>query len=990
MDAPEWVVEGFRQLRIAVAWERCVRHALDKKLSRTIQDRVLEGFLEITWFPKARKFVSEIANRDDLDKDSFFRDAQRHFLQSTARGMNASEVFQMLQQSLNAAIRNDAVTKRKTRGHFVDVPDWMSGSGADAWHLAASSLMNWADISRASSEGVKGIPDLECTVAAARDAAPMSSNLSLARALMAVRAELESISPNWPPFVLQHASRKLELKLRLSEIASLQEHERVGGQLDRIRLIVSIVDTVDAIGGFAGDSGWEAVLAAGQMLFRKYDLDVQLGRLPKQPEGRHTVFGSISSPRVTRTGVTILSRSDNSVVWNRPTEIINPPPLLSALNLAAAESEDRDFLDLCRSAAAIVPRGNSWNSMPTDHRDIVWRLVQRAVIQPTRATSALLQELALAGVTVEPALSQVEICGPRFVVANGEGPTTSGCGCAVRFPDGSVIGPAVWYVVSPARKPLARCLAECEPLITGLRRQDSDWSGWKRYNEPVWRWAYEDGGSTDITTIVALFEEIYNRAPKTPHLEMQYKNLAARLYRLATERMGATIIPALDPDSLTVRPLTCKPTDETEIYWMKDGAFTGEVLRVHRFGVKGRPAQLRVRLGPLTDKLGPWLQLPPAPQGPLRLWQEAVKELVWHPDKIERETAVHMKAVREWLSQSKEGAEWLAKAAPKSLWVVELVAQKWCCLFPRFDSLTESISWPADADYGLGVEWEFSGKTSIDGHIRGVRYAISSERAEGVFSLGSKSKASPALSAAADLMAAAREAVVVRAIWSREVAISRKRNAPSVELFAVELVNSLAGQGPEAVEAARRWLATAGLTLLPAQGVEAGSVGFAFDASRSKNETWVVTYGISGSVHADRVAVVRIAAGPAPKGYDVLEAAVAAAARSELTHRLADWPEAASNGDLRFAAAEFHGLAWRLRGEAPLDKSLAAVTDAIEVLLKNEFGISTWIPNLLREVPAGYAQIRGPERTGRVNNAACPILLDSAGGLIAPGDIHVE
>lgn len=1000
MSAADWVREGFRQLRLAVRWERCAR-AVDGRLATDLRRQVCEPFLATAWLPGLREVVAELAAAPG---DPPWEEAEGRYRSATA-GPTLGE--RDLPARLVAVFRDPSPTLPGV------LPEWPSWIAADnVWARQAVALAAWGDLApqfvvpAEAGERMRTIaaellvdarrlaktdPALEARLKSAADLLERYAPPTLPHvaAVADIRVALAEAPSDWPPKVLRDAAREMGLAaIQPGEVAPNLPEPLAA----RFRLAVGLV-TASEGAGWSDPRAWAVAHAACRRLFDRIGLTLRFVRVINEADtGYVTVpVSGLSEPRVAITGVGY-ERPDASggVAWVRKPVVECPPPqplLPGALRSAAfaLSRTDPDFAALCEVAATRVPTADGWARLGDEDRELWWRVVQRARLHPKDAIS-LLHELAAVGVTPVPVKTEDPTDGPWFVVP-GDRVSRGGPACGVRFPDGRILGPSVWLAFAPPDHPLGRALAECEPLLTRLRHADPRWDGWEAYRETVWRWAVSGTGEPDIPAVTAAFEAAYRRSREGGPFADRYHDLAARLYRCLSGNLGVVVIPQLDPITLAAQPIRALPDDGTEVEWDERAGSPGEVLEVLRFGAPGRLARLRIGVGSVGTRLLPWLKLPPPPAGPLSDWRRALPGLLLRSDGVAAEIDRHRRLVVDWLVGA--GAGWLAGAvSTNDPWLTALLGSKWCRLFPEVGP--DGVHWPEGITGGPEVAWEFDERVHFRRLIRGARYSVAPERAGGVFSLGGRGDA-PALAAAMDLARTAPDARAALDIRDRELSARNDGRAfppADLERLALALVDWLAG-AESAVPAARAWLAARGLTLLPSGPPDGAGLTPEF-GSRPRGP-WVARYGLRSGDQTRRPPQSRLSAGPPPHGYPALAAAVARAAKAHpgLGDALANWPAEAVAERLDAAAADLHVLAWEARQRDP-SAAVAAVTDALAVVLREQWGIVPWVPETFADARDGWAQASGPMRTGAVTAVLRPGLVSADFELVTPALIHVD
>ncbi len=359
----------------------------------------------------------------------------------------------------------------------------------------------------------------------------------------------------------------------------------------------------------------------------------------------------------------------------------------------------------------------------------------------------------------------------------------------------------------------------------------------------------------------------------------------------------------------------------------------------------------------------------------------------------------------EWLAwtRTEPGSEWLNAAA------ADAAGRAWLGRALRLSGgeLIPGAEWPGGLS-SLAPGVRLAASPLPAGAVAAAeRFATSPDLARLTLSLGPH----PAelVAAAAQVWEGGRDVPGVAAILAGPVAASLGEVPPAPEelgplLDALADAEVPAARLPALVSAARRWLAAAGLALLPgepggpATGVEEVLRFRAADPAGSLLR--VSRYGLadrSGGVL--RSAAVSVSAGPAPAGLPELLAACAAAPealRAELEPALATWRAAGRRGELGEAVVAFFERFWGEWHPAwrAADRAGGGPDDAAEALrvVAQSAGLSPFEPARLQDYPPRWVRLPPGARptTGRVLRVTAPGLVDATGALRVAAAAEVE
>jgi hypothetical protein len=474
------------------------------------------------------------------------------------------------------------------------------------------------------------------------------------------------------------------------------------------------------------------------------------------------------------------------------------PEIVASLRKLASAVVDADPRlkeaggQLADELAECASVGEWWTKRQGDYgaRALIWRVVQRAAALLSSADVGNLAEAVLdqfekdqsekgAGLflTAPPRIS-AEQCeaakatGPMFLVdcRHDQQPLSTRRGVAIRMPDKQTLMPALLLRVpisSERQRPLLECLANLEPVLAELRIRDSDWEGWKDYDDRVfqlvWGSDLEPSPQDDERIAVELFMGFYGLAFDTKRSTAKFfKQVARAIYQCLVLEMSYESVPPLNVKTLQCERLGAVPGREVEIEWdFESGRELGTTIHVTRFGRPGKPGKLKVSAGPrFPADLAYWPNLPAPPlldragnACPLANWHKALQRLPFDADRAETIVADYGRQFGDWLIQE-DGRVWLDLLCQEvrqpscgeaaSQWFAALRRGGWLGVFPDIDPKTRRVSWPKGAStVAPGIQWLFNA-AEIGAAVEGlVRFAPDVEHAQGCFSLGPQIVDSP-------------------------------------------------------------------------------------------------------------------------------------------------------------------------------------------------------------------------------------------------------
>ncbi len=1007
---PDWVIEGFRQIRLAVALERCAVEAdtIAKKTADLIRSRILSYVLVAEWLPDTKAAALELARRKNLGS-SFWEEAAATFANTLPENASSAQAAKILHR---------ACTSGSSTTPSIGVRSWPRWiEPAAVWVQLGHALSNWADLVpqlRGAMDEIETIYGLAAAfdrsaddpgvppglkplykaagVAFAREVdGKGASSSGLAAGIRQVREVLAMAPPEWPPFILRDGLRGIaDWEQLKSNCRPASEPLRPGlapEAAGRVQLAIGYIDFVDRLaesGKIPGGS-WELLDSTIQRLLKPCGLTGEIQREFGSSSTERVEAPSVSAPRFERTGLRIV-QPDSEVTYERTARVLVPPPR-SRLKAAVQHMVGTDASLAELANELVYPAADAWKSLTPDERVAWWRLVFQSVNQSTPASLSFLHRLGELDFKLVATPHVETVSGPWFVVPSANREPQAGPKFALRFPDGIEFGPAIAVQLGPPTRPLVRCLVGCEPSLVKLRQHDPEWPGWSAYNDAVWALAYRNGDSSerDSESALAAFDAVYQRSFQDDSYAGYYREIAGRLYRCLHDELRVAVVPALDPTTLTPIPIQTLPTDGTEIEWSVGASIPGTVLQVLRFRSAERPARLRVGLGANGAALCEWLNLPVPPPGPLTAWWQSARSFFADANKLAKVAGHHQQAISTWL-ETPAGLEWFAQSGPDDPWVRQLIESHWCPRCPPIDSQTERPYWPAEYPHDSErVRWEFSESVSFRGLIRDARMAPVASQAGGVFSLGSRSSAKRYLVAADELRALVPQVPLLDRVWSTAVAsVFRTLEGRAVSKLATDLAAWVGTAPPAAVTFVRDWCAGFGYDLLTN---EDGSVPSTprFHSEHPVGTVWMVQYGLKTTERAIALPVEAVSAGPAPRYFAELEAAVAALAESDLTERLANWAKAAMGEYLEGVVAEFYVQLWYHCERDSRPGKYAVAKDVLLRLIRENYGWTQFEPVRLGDFDEGWIEYdrSRPGRSGEIQQVLRPGLQDGENRKVA-------
>lgn len=855
-----------------------------------------------------------------------------------------------------------------------------STDGSEAWRRAAAVFASRPPKGEGLFANLVGV----LVESLSQDSAPAAREMTTATRRF--RRVVHKAPPDWPPLAIRDVLRAIEAveefdRTRFGrEYAPPEAELRASlgappGVMERAWAIVQLARTVDkSPNGDARrlDAGLWAALrrAADRLLPCDGGVSVVFDLDGSRPEAEKETDHGLTAVAVNRVGLAVLSNGE--VKWKRKGRVRHPPPPPEpATTLERLASANPDLATLCRELLGTLqgyrPEPAWWAEQSDDVREKWCRLIRRAALYRDGTTITLYERLAEVGLKAVPVALDGEIRGPVFV-ARGSGEAAAGPPLAVRFPDGKEFAPAVWLAIAPDNRPVVETLEACAPLLFRLQREDRAWDGW---NDAIWRLATADRSdrkAVDADEARKAFLAVYERARGDDELAGLYRGVAKGLYRCLTEQMGVPFEPRLDRDNLRATRLERDPgTAATIVEWVEGGRLaTGDVVEVVRFGGPGQPAELKVAVGPNRAHLLPWLRLPPPTNKFLTAQAAKVRDAVWG---VSGPFDLWLANTKKWLDTN-EGATWFQHEA-RSEWGQALVGGEEC--FPRHEP-GGRVYWPEGHEER--VEWVFDAAPRRD-LVREPRFGVTPARAGGMFSLGPEAEAGAPLRAAARLREAAVAVAAVRKAWQAEVA-THLNGCPVLAAPGVAVLDCLP-ENPGAIEAARVWLATRGVTLLPGPADLDGPVVPRFDSTRDAGEMWVESYGYATADGRGRPPRLARSAGRCPVGYDRLIEALRRLGRADLAERLKEWPAVPPN-DLKYHAQTFYTDFYDAGGY-PLSAEWAVAAGHLAELLAARFEYQPFEAKQFADRPPSYFEYDKPGGigTGQIAQTLRPGLVDADG-----------
>jgi len=995
---PDWVIEGFRQIRLAVALERCAVESEAGYKQRAVQLRELNSrtALRFEWLPGAKAVAMELAKRKTLSAKFWDEAIACYTSHSPDLASEPADAAKILHRSVLFL-----ESKAKFAGNGTEWPLWIDAKRV--WLSLGFVLISWLELLpklHGATDRVETVSGLASTFdRSLKDNAVIPSGMKelhsaaketldwelgttetsaagLSRGIREVREFFSTAPADWPPFALRDGIRGLrdwEKTKPEFEFPRIDEAYSVGLTAEvvtRIRLALGFVDYVDrtATGGRVPTGTWDLLDSTIQRLLQPCKLSGEIQREFGSPKTERVETAGLVVPRLDRTGLRI-TRPDGSVAFERTARVLIPPP--QSRLMAAVQNlieSDATLGELANQLA--FPESDDWSSLTTDDRATWWQLVVNAANRSTPTSLEFLQRIGARGIELVPMPHAGAVSGPWFVVPSSTREPRAGPKFAVRFPDGIEFGPAIAVQLGPPSRPLVRCLANCEPSLGKLRQHDPAWPGWNAYNDAVWALAYRNGDSeeNDPEAGLAAFEAVYQRSYERDVLAEYYRDLARRLYRCVSEELQVAVVPTLDPQTLEATPIRSIPADDTEIEWTAEGSVPGSVLQVLQFRRSSRPARLRVGLGAGAAALCDWLNLPAPPAGPLADWWQSARALFADRTRYAEAARDHQQAISIWL-ETPAGSAWFSQSGLDHPWVRQLVKSHWCSLYPPIDAQTKRHYWPEDAPHDLElVKWEFSEEVAFRGLIRDVVIAPVASQAGGVFSLGSWNDAKQYFVAADDLRTLVPGTPLLDRVWSTSVA-SRFEGVEGrrVVKLAVELAAWLGTAPPGAEPLVRDWCAEFGYDLLSSAFSLEPPVP-RFHPTHELGTAWVVQYGLGTPEGVIVKPVDAVSAGPAPKHFPELEAEVTALGVQDLTEDLASWPAAAVGGYLEGVLANFYVQLWYRCEIDPHPRKYAAAKESLLRVIHDNYGWTQFEPARLSDFDESWIEFdrSRPGRSGQI------------------------
>lgn len=604
----------------------------------------------------------------------------------------------------------------------------------------------------------------------------------------------------------------------------------------------------------------------------------------------------------------------------RPAHVAQLRP--AARWLRRCQPPEEALASLCEEVEQGWPRAGSdadwWRQAAPEARERMWRMLQHLSLLAASEdgktpVAGLLKALEDAGFRLgDVPAGTATVDEDWFLLPTAPSPerTRVQRGPALRGPDGSLLGPALWLRVphAEAARPLVRCLLETQPL-----RAVSRWRNvaGPAFDEQVWGTAM-NGPQADAERCRELFEKCYRLLEGAADAKEISRELTLRLYRCLTEGLHQKPFPPLDPATARPELVTCTP-EGTVVDWDAESCEPrGTVLKVRRFGYPGAPGEVLLSAGPdLPDGLREWMRLPPSDAPPLRDWQEQACRLVAQPKTATEAEGLAREALAGWVRQE-TGAGWfdrLCQAALRGdadarLWLGALTRRKWCAGYPRVAG--DRAEWPADAPpVADEVVWDWSDAEPFGRGILVKRFAVEPSSARCLLSLGRRDDR-PALARFAELrdeLGWLREHVgqAVEECWERLLTAALEKQQQPKGLSPMDLVRPLEALAAEPsserrrdldryLAAVRAWLRALGLRLWPEGEVftDPAPLERRFDPSPA-GSLLAVRFAIS----PERDGQLIVSAGPGPPCYqdllDLLRGGDEPAA-ARLAAKLLAWP----------------------------------------------------------------------------------------------------
>jgi hypothetical protein len=1149
-DDLDWLREGFRQLRLGLAWQRYAHAAAELPEVAAVgaapadwlRETVLPALLRSEWLPGVRDLLACYEKHDG----------------GSAPGQFSPEPFDRMERALAQALDRGAAPDPSAARPVSDFSAQLhhllfhchNDPGQDglaapplpplylpadvmarAWLDAACAVGHWQALAPALEEDKTTAPRpgalaedcgrLRAALAerrpsflgalvggggqgtlleevgrvlqrcqealGARERPEADVPRTERRRLLARIRDLIGGAGDWPPRLLANLRTTLVIRHGHADLADLLGEMRAAATIPALPdgprpsqaraalalLLLENLDRRDRDRPLAAEVWHEVRNCVGRLLGP--GVTVELVRaVSADPAGCQCIEADGAAEQVQATGLVAHTPTGTHVL--RPARILvprRPSNLEAALTTCAGMTADAEpaLAALCRDVAAAVNHAASpeaWrDGLDVEGQAGVWRLLQRAAAlaalrPPLRpVVEPVAVELGAAGFALTPVPRADGFGGGPWLLSADPGvreavplpaTTTDGQGLGLRLPDGRVLRPAVWLRVPEAwaaRRPVVRLLAECEPLVAGLKVLDPDWDHWATYNRQLWGLLYNPTAAAEPVEDVRVLKKILVLLALRARARDQdggadgYRELARRLYRCMTADLGVRLVPELDPQTFQVLPLKGPPADGTLVVWEASPRPFGEVLRVRRFGSPGDPGHVHVSGGPeLPAEIVDWLALPPTnfeglPSSPhlvaghpLPAWHAELQRLPWEPARAAAALAAHRDAFRRWVG-TRAGLDWFRAFVPDlrqelagegvrhgRKWLAKLTQANWCVCVPAVDFTTNLVTWPAGLTTTVpGVRWEFSAEVPARRALaEPVTFAPNAALAQGTFSQGPR-RPGDALDLATRLAEAAarpgrqalQESLGALLAATREHALAGTA-LPQPEMLALPVLDALAAVGwGDELPVLRGWCATAGLEVLPRRW-EPGTEPPAADhpgecdllppafGDEPPGTVRLKGLGLCAGSRVVRPYVTARSAGPAPPHYREIEGQLAAlgAPAEELRAALAEWPAAALADNLPYQMTEFFAAFWRVLGQEFRDQHpepFERLETLVNGLIEHQLNLSLLYPTKMQNQPFDWLTLRhGPEgvKTGWVRRVLQPGLINPDGSLRVRAIVEVE
>ncbi len=810
---------------VEAVFKEAVRKVLTKDLKPQIKHAELSSFVKTIPAMMSSGEDSSICVEqwiDQADAIVRWRSLSRDVANAEALTSWANEVglriadlrkwLEFFQDAAQNAEKGEGLLAKVSRSVVGHKDDPTAGAFTDAANICSQEIERWNEV--------------RCQLVPAFDEQRAATISGIVQAVTRI---LER-DATWPPVLLANFADSMANELRcegslwerlresqnndllLNQVKDrdlpCEHHERTG-LVARFALLLKLTQVIDDSAGDGSEfKTREKLQEFGNALLA--DASVRLRLLwdhsdSHDPEHMNLeITNTMSPPVVLQTGVLIkFPRYSEQVLQRaklrRPQSISNVVPLLRDFRAwLRIRSGWDDVLDkCCHSAIQVFSKHESlaiwWDAerdsnSETDGRSLLWKLMERLTIiaecEHSSPAVSVLEELQIAGVHWEenewnresgqvPSADEqhavILSCLPIGAMTGGPQPA----GLKLRTlvaPNGDRLAPQFCLAAPKSwfeNRPLARCLAGCEPLRQRLQHATLDWTGWRTWNDMVVDEVYEripgDGHPADVGRTVEALTAVYERGhdPTDTTIRHLFLELARRLYRCAVEEMGAAIIPRLNVDSLEPNRLSWQDLSQVDVQWTLSKEPVGSVLQIQRFGSGRIKARVQASLGPeFPDGLLGLMRLPrfrrdavPDPVCDLEL---RIQQLPWDCDQATEHCKISLRQFQDWL-QSAPGEEWLTQSmcelhrdeAPANgtwkAWYSHFAATQQVRIYPNLDLESGQIYWPTEeSGDGPYLHWEPSHEVPMGVLIGNeVAFSGSAARAKGRFSLGAPESDSP-------------------------------------------------------------------------------------------------------------------------------------------------------------------------------------------------------------------------------------------------------